>query len=52
MLFIFNELFYIKLTLKNETKGLKLNEAQIAELEQEFMETFETFTVILSLSKK
>lgn len=38
--------------LKNEAEGLKLNEAQIAELEQEFMETFETFTVILSLSKK
>ena len=32
--------------------GLKLTEAQIAELEKEFMATFETFTVILSLSKK
>jgi uncharacterized protein YxjI len=32
--------------------GLKLTEAQIAELEKEFLATFETFTVVLSLSKK
>lgn len=38
--------------VEKENEGLKLNETQIAELEQEFMETFETFTVILSLSKK
>ena len=37
--------------VEKENEGLKLNETQIAELEQEFMETFETFTVILSLSK-
>ena len=35
-----------------EKEGLRLNEAQIAELEKEFMATFETFTVVLSLSKK
>ncbi|MBE6310002.1 MAG: hypothetical protein E7080_02980 [Bacteroidales bacterium] len=29
-----------------------ISAAQIAALEKEFMETFETFTVILSLSKK
>ena len=38
--------------VEKEQEGLKLTEAQIAALEKEFMETFETFTVILSLSKK
>ena len=38
--------------VEKEQAGLKLTEAQIAELEKEFMATFETFTVILSLSKK
>ena len=38
--------------VEKEQAGLKLTEAQIAELEKEFMTTFETFTVILSLSKK
>ena len=38
--------------VEKEQTGLKLTEAQIAELEKEFMATFETFTVILSLSKK
>ena len=38
--------------VEKEQEGLKLTEAQIAELENEFMATFETFTVILSLSKK
>ena len=38
--------------VEKEQVGLKLTEAQIAELEKEFMATFETFTVILSLSKK
>ena len=38
--------------IEKEQAGLKLTEAQIAELEKEFMATFETFTVILSLSKK
>ena len=38
--------------VEKENPGLTLNEAQIAQLEQEFMSTFETFTVILSLSKK
>ena len=38
--------------IEKEQEGLKLTEAQIAELEKEFMATFETFTVILSLSKK
>ena len=38
--------------VEKENEGLKLDAAQIAELEKEFMETFETFTVILSLSKK
>ena len=35
-----------------DPQGLKLDAAQIAALEKEFMDTFETFTVILSLSKK
>ena len=38
--------------IEKEQEGLKLTEAQIAELEKEFMATFDTFTVILSLSKK
>ena len=38
--------------VEKENEGLKLNAAQIAALEKEFMDTFETFTVILSLSKK
>ena len=38
--------------VEKENDGLTLDAAQIAELEKEFMETFETFTVILSLSKK
>ena len=38
--------------VEKENEGLKLDAAQIAELEKEFMATFETFTVILSLSKK
>ena len=38
--------------VEKEQEGLKLTEVQIAELEKEFMATFETFTVILSLSKK
>ena len=38
--------------VEKEQEGLKLTEAQIAELKKEFMATFETFTVILSLSKK
>ena len=38
--------------VEKEQAGLNLTEAQIAELEKEFMATFETFTVILSLSKK
>ena len=38
--------------VEKEQAGLKLTEAQIAELEKEFMATFDTFTVILSLSKK
>ena len=38
--------------VEKETEGLKLDAAQIAALEKEFMDTFETFTVILSLSKK
>ena len=38
--------------IEKEQAGLKLTEAQIAELEKEFLATFETFTVILSLSKK
>ena len=38
--------------VEKENEGLTLTEAQIAELEKEFMDTFETFTVILSLSKK
>ena len=38
--------------VEKENKGLKLDVAQVAALEKEFMDTFETFTVILSLSKK
>ena len=38
--------------VEKENEGLKLNTAQLATLEKEFMDTFETFTVILSLSKK
>ena len=38
--------------VEKENEGLKLNAEQIAALEREFMDTFETFTVILSLSKK
>ena len=38
--------------VEKEQEGLKLIEAQIAELEKEFLATFETFTVVLSLSKK
>ena len=37
--------------VEKENEGLKLDAAQITALEKEFMETFETFTVILSLSK-
>ena len=38
--------------VEKENEGLKLDAAQIAALEKEFMDTFETFNVILSLSKK
>ena len=38
--------------IEKENTGLKMTEAQIKELETEFLTTFETFTVILSLSKK
>ena len=38
--------------VEKENEGLKLDAAQIVALEKEFMDTFETFTVILSLSKK
>ncbi len=38
--------------IEKEQTDLTLTETQIAELEKEFMATFETFTVILSLSKK
>ena len=38
--------------VEKENDGLKLDATQIAALEKEFMETFETFTVVLSLSKK
>ena len=38
--------------IEKEQADLTLTEVQIAELEKEFMATFETFTVILSLSKK
>ena len=38
--------------VEKENEGLKLDAAQIAALEKEFMDTIETFTVILSLSKK
>ena len=38
--------------VEKENVGLKLDAAQIAALEKEFMDTFETFTVVLSLNKK
>ena len=38
--------------IEKENTGLKMTEAQIKELETEFLTTFDTFTVILSLSKK
>ena len=38
--------------IEEQNEGKKFSEAQIAELEKKFMATFETFTVILSLSKK
>ena len=38
--------------VEKENEDLKLDAAQLAALEKEFMDTFETFTVILSLSKK
>jgi len=38
--------------IEKENAGLKMTEAQIKELETEFLTTFDTFTVILSLSKK
>ena len=38
--------------VEKENEGLKLDAAQLATLEKEFMDTFDTFTVILSLSKK
>ena len=38
--------------IEKEQADLTLTEAQIAELEKEFLATFETFTVVLSLSKK
>ena len=38
--------------IEKENTGLKMTEEQIKELESEFMATFETFTVILSLNKK
>ena len=38
--------------IEKENAGLKMTEEQIRALETEFMSTFETFTVILSLSKK
>lgn len=38
--------------IEKENTGLKMTEAQIKELGTEFLTTFETFTVILSLSKK
>ena len=38
--------------VEKENAGLKLTEAQLAKLEKEFMATFDTFTVILSLNKK
>ena len=38
--------------VEKKNAGLKLDAAQIAALEKEFMDTFYTFTVILSLSKK
>ena len=38
--------------VEKENEGLKLDATQLAALEKEFMDTFETFTVILSLNKK
>ena len=38
--------------VEKENEGLRLDAAQIAALGKEFMDTFESFTVILSLSKK
>ena len=38
--------------VEKENEGLTLNAEQIAALEKEFMETFDTFTVIISLSKQ
>ena len=38
--------------IEKENTGLKMTEAQIKELETEFLTTFDTFTVILSLNKK
>ena len=38
--------------IEKEQADLTLTEAQIAELEKDFLATFETFTVVLSLSKK
>ena len=38
--------------VEKENEGLSLDAAQLAALEKEFMNTFEIFTVILSLSKK
>ena len=38
--------------VEKDNEGLKLDAAQIAALEKEFMDAFETFTVILRLSKK
>ena len=38
--------------IEKENAGLKMTETQIKELETEFLTTFDTFTVILSLSKK
>ena len=38
--------------VEKDNEGLKLDATQIAALEKEFMATFDTFTVILSLSKK
>ena len=38
--------------IEKENTGLKMTEAQIKELETEFLTTFDTFTVILRLSKK
>ena len=38
--------------VEKENEGLKLDATQIAALENEFMDTFEAFTVVLSLSKE